>query len=99
MAIFVDETTKVVVQGLTGGQGRFHGLRNRDYGTKVVAGVRRGKGGADVEGIPIYDTMADAKAATGANASFVVVPPAGAPHSHLEGAAARAPRVGLDNPG
>jgi succinyl-CoA synthetase alpha subunit len=93
VSIFVDENTKVIVQGLTGGQGRFHGLRNRDYGTKVVAGVRRGKGGEDVEGIPIYDTMADAKAATGANASFVVVPPAGAPEAILEAAAAGIPFV------
>jgi succinyl-CoA synthetase alpha subunit len=75
MSIFVDENTKVVVQGLTGGQGRFHGLRNRAYGTKVVAGVTPGKGGQDVEGIPIFDTVAEAKAATGANASFVSVPP------------------------
>ena len=53
MSIFVDENTKVVVQGLTGSQGRFHGLRNRDYGTKVVAGVTPGRKGEDVEGIPV----------------------------------------------
>jgi succinyl-CoA synthetase alpha subunit len=88
MSIFVDDNTKVVVQGLTGGQGRFHGLRNRAYGTKVVAGVRAGKGGQDVEGIPIFDSVAEAKAATGANASFVSVPPAGAPAAILEAAAA-----------
>ena len=57
VSIFVDETTTVVVQGLTGGQGRFHGLRNRQYGTKVVAGVTPGKGGTDVEGIPVFDTI------------------------------------------
>ena len=68
MSIFVDETTKVVVQGLTGGQGRFHGLRNRDYGTKVVAGVTPGKGGSDVDGIPIFDTVTEAVEATGADA-------------------------------
>ena len=79
MAIFVDENTKVVVQGLTGGQGRFHGLRNRDYGTKVVAGVTPGKGGTDVEGIPVFDTVAEAVAATGANASFMSVPPSSRP--------------------
>ena len=56
MAIFVDENTKVIVQGLTGGQGKFHGLRNRDYGTQVVGGVTPGKGGQDVEGIPVFDT-------------------------------------------
>jgi succinyl-CoA synthetase alpha subunit len=64
VAIFVDQDTKVIVQGLTGGQGRFHGLRNRDYGTQVVAGVTPGKGGQDVEGIPIFDSVADAVAAT-----------------------------------
>ena len=68
MSIFVDENTKVIVQGLTGGQGRFHGLRNRDYGTKVVAGVTPGKGGNDVEGIPVFDSVAEAVAATGADA-------------------------------
>jgi succinyl-CoA synthetase alpha subunit len=93
MSIFVDENTKVLIQGLTGGQGRFHGLRNRAYGTKVVAGVRAGKGGEDVDGIPIYDTVAEAKAATGANASFVSVPPAGAPSAILEAASAGIPFV------
>ncbi len=89
MSIFADETTRVVVQGLTGSQGRFHGLRNRAYGTKVVAGVTPGKGGESVEGIPVYDTVAEAVAATGANASFVAVPPKGAPAAILEAAAAR----------
>ena len=88
MSIFVDETTKVVVQGLTGGQGRFHGLRNRAYGTDVVAGVTPGKGGQDVEGIPIFDSVAEAVAATGANASFVSVPPKAAGAAILEAAAA-----------
>ena len=88
MSIFVDETTRVVVQGLTGGQGRFHGLRNRDYGTKVVAGVTPGKGGQDVDGVPVYDTVAEAVAATGADASFVAVPPKGAPAAVIEAAAA-----------
>ncbi len=88
MAIFVDEHTKVIVQGLTGGQGRYHGLRNRDYGTKVVAGVTPGKGGQDVEGIPVFDTMAEAVEATGANASFVAVPPKAAGAAILEAAAA-----------
>ena len=75
MAIFVNENTKVLVQGLTGGQGRFHGLRNRDYGTQVVAGVTPGKAGQDVEGIPVFDTVESAVAATGATASFIAVPP------------------------
>jgi succinyl-CoA synthetase alpha subunit len=88
MGIFVDETTKVVVQGLTGGQGRFHGLRNRAYGTKVVAGVTPGKGGADVEGIAVFDTVKEAVAATGATASFVSVPPRFATDAIVEAAAA-----------
>ncbi len=88
MSIFVDETTKVVVQGLTGGQGRFHGLRNKAYGTQVVAGVTPGKGGSDVEGIPMFDTVAEAVAATAANASFVSVPPRFAADAILEAAAA-----------
>jgi succinyl-CoA synthetase alpha subunit len=88
MSIFVDETTLVAVQGLTGTQGRFHGLRNRAYGTKVVAGVTPGKGGESLEGIPVFDSVAEAVEATGANASFVVVPPRAAPGAILEAAAA-----------
>ena len=88
MSIFVDETTRVVVQGLTGGQGRFHGLRNRDYGTKVVGGVTPGKGGTDVDGIPVFDTVEEAVAVTGANASFVSVPPRFAGDAVLEAAKA-----------
>ncbi len=88
MSVFVDASTRVVVQGLTGGQGRFHGLRNRDYGTQVVAGVTPGKGGQDVEGIPIFDTVAEAREATGANASFVSVPPRSAAAAILEAAGA-----------
>jgi succinyl-CoA synthetase alpha subunit len=86
VSIFVDENTKVIVQGLTGGQGRFHGLRNRDYGTKVVGGVTPGKGGTDVDGIPMFDTVAEAVAATGADASFVVVPPKFAADAIVEAA-------------
>ena len=88
MAIFVNEQTKVVVQGLTGGQGRFHGLRNRAYGTQVVGGVVPGKGGTDVEGIPVFDSVKEAVAATGADASFVAVPPKFAPGAILEAAEA-----------
>ena len=86
MSIFVDENTKVIVQGLTGGQGRFHGLRNRDYGTKIVGGVTPGKGGTDVDGIPVFNTVAEAVAATGATASFVVVPPKFAADAIIEAA-------------
>ncbi len=88
MSIFVDEQTKVIVQGLTGSQGRFHGLRNRDYGTKVVAGVTPGKGGSSVDGIPVYDSVAEAVDKTGADASFVVVPPPRAAEAILDAAAA-----------
>ncbi|MGD9703018.1 MAG: succinate--CoA ligase subunit alpha [Acidimicrobiia bacterium] len=88
MAIFIDQDTKVIVQGLTGGQGKYHGLRNRDYGTKVVGGVTPGKGGQDVDGIPVFDTVAEAVAATGADASFIAVPPKAAPAAILEAAAA-----------
>jgi succinyl-CoA synthetase alpha subunit len=93
MSIFVDSTTRVVVQGLTGGQGRFHGLRNKAYGTQVVAGVTPGKGGQDVEGIPVFDTVAEAVAATDANASFVSVPPRAAGAAILEAAEAGVPFV------
>jgi succinyl-CoA synthetase alpha subunit len=74
MAIIVDNETRLVVQGLTGSEGRFHGVRNRDYGTQVVAGVTPGKGGQDVEGIPIFNTVADAVAETGANTTMIFVP-------------------------
>jgi succinyl-CoA synthetase alpha subunit len=74
MAIIVDRETRLVVQGLTGSEGRFHGLRNRNYGTNVVAGMTPGKGGQDVDGIPIFDTVADAVGETGANTSLIFVP-------------------------
>src|SRR5256885_15002347 len=74
MAIIVDNHTKLVVQGATGREGSFHALRNRDYGTQVVAGATPGKGGQDVEGIPVFDTVADAVAETGANTTMVFVP-------------------------
>ena len=74
MAILVDDDTRLVVQGLTGREGRFHALRNRAYGTNVVAGVTPGKGGRDVDGIPVFDTVAAAVAETGANTSLIFVP-------------------------
>ncbi len=74
MAILVDRETRLVVQGLTGTEGRFHGLRNRAYGTNVVAGVTPGKEGESVEGIPVFGTVADAVAEAGANTSLVFVP-------------------------
>ena len=76
MAIVVDRDTRLVVQGLTGREGRFHGLRNRDYGTNVVAGVTPGKGGTTFqEGVPIFNTVREAVRETGADASGVFVPP------------------------
>jgi succinyl-CoA synthetase alpha subunit len=84
MSIFINEDTKVVVQGLTGEQGKFHALRNRDYGTQVVAGTRPGKGGEQVEGIPIFNTVKDAIEATGANTALTFVPPAFAKDAVLE---------------
>ena len=74
MAIIVDNETRLAVQGLTGSEGSFHGVRNRDYGTNVVAGVTPGKGGQDVEGIPVFNTVADAVAETDANTAMVFVP-------------------------
>jgi succinyl-CoA synthetase alpha subunit len=74
MAIIVDSETKLVVSGLTGREGTFHGLRNRDYGTEVVAGVTPKKGGQDVEGIPIFDTIREAVDERGANTSMIFVP-------------------------
>ncbi len=74
MAIIVDTETRLLVQGLTGSEGRFHGLRNRSYGTNLVAGVTPGKGGQDVEGVPVFDTVADAVAEAGANTAMVFVP-------------------------
>ena len=74
MAIVVDRDTRLVVQGLTGREGRFHGLRNRDYGTSVVAGVTPGKGGQNVEGVPVFNTVAEAVAEAGANTTMVFVP-------------------------
>jgi succinyl-CoA synthetase alpha subunit len=74
MAVIVDNETRLVVQGLTGSEGRFHGLRNKAYGTNVVAGVTPGKGGQDVEGIPVFHTVADAVGEAGANTSLIFVP-------------------------
>jgi succinyl-CoA synthetase alpha subunit len=75
MAIVVNEETRLVISGLTGREGSFHGLRNREYGTDVVAGVTPGKGGQDVDGIPVFNSAAEAVRATGADTSVVFVPP------------------------
>jgi succinyl-CoA synthetase alpha subunit len=75
MAIWVDNDTRLLVQGITGKEGEFHALGCRDYGTQVVAGVTPGKGGQDVEGIPVFDSVAQARESTGCNASMIFVPP------------------------
>ena len=76
MAILIDENTRVVVQGLTGREGQFHALRNRDYGTNIVAGTRPGKGGENIESIPIFNTVEEAVKEEGANVAMTFVPPA-----------------------
>ena len=86
MSILIDENTKVVVQGLTGREGQFHALRNRDYGTKIVAGTRPGKGGENIESIPIFNTVEEAIEGTGANVAMTFVPPAFAKDAVLESA-------------
>jgi succinyl-CoA synthetase alpha subunit len=88
MAVWVDNDTRLLVQGITGKEGMFHALGCRDYGTKVVAGVTPGKGGESVEGIPVFDSVEEARAATGANASMIFVPPPFAADAIMEAAAA-----------
>lgn len=84
MSILVDQESRIVVQGLTGKEGTFHALQCRDYGTQIVAGVTPGKGGQNVEGIPVFDTVAQAKTKTGANVSLIFVPPAFAADAIIE---------------
>jgi succinyl-CoA synthetase alpha subunit len=84
MSILVDRNTRLVTSGITGREGTFHTLRNRDYGTQVVGGVRPGKAGQDVDGIPIFDTFHDAVARQGANTAMIFVPPAAGADSILE---------------
>jgi succinyl-CoA synthetase alpha subunit len=84
MAILVDDDTRLCISGITGREGTFHSLRNRDYGTSVVAGVTPGKGGQDVEGIPVFDGFHQAVAETGANTAMIFVPPRFAADSILE---------------
>jgi succinyl-CoA synthetase alpha subunit len=88
MAVLVDQSTRLLVQGITGKEGAFHTLRDRAYGTNVVAGVTPGKGGESVEDIPVFDTVAEATEATGANASLVFVPARFAADAVLEAKAA-----------
>ena len=91
MSILVDKDTKVVVCGITGKEGGFHTKQMIDYGTKIVAGVTPGKGGSTFEGVPVFDTVADAVAQTGADAGIIFVPPPFAADSVLECEAAGLP--------
>ena len=93
MSILIDENTRVVVQGLTGSQGQFHALRNRAYGTKVVAGVTPGKAGTDVEGIPVFDTVIEAVRETDANTALIFVPARFAADAIFEATEAGVPLV------
>ncbi len=86
MSILVDEKTKVVVQGITGNEGMFHTRQMVKYGTKVIAGVTPGKGGQDIDGIPVFNTVSEAVRKTGATASAIFVPPAFAADAILEAA-------------
>jgi succinyl-CoA synthetase alpha subunit len=86
VSILVDTNTKLVVTGLTGREGKFHGMNNRAYGTDLVAGVTPGKGGQDVEGVPVFDTVHKAVEEAGANTAMVFVPPPFAADSILEAA-------------
>ncbi len=87
MSIFIDHGTKLIVQGITGRDGSFHAKQMIEYGTRIVAGVTPGKGGQQFEGqVPIFNTMADAVAATGANTSVIYVPPMGAADAIMEAA-------------
>src|SRR5574337_1829242 len=93
MAILVDEKTRLLVQGITGREGTFHTQQAVAYGTKVVAGMTPGKGGSSVDGIPVFNTVREAKKATGANASVIFVPPPFAADAIMEAADAGIPLV------
>ncbi|ENQ3106624.1 succinyl-CoA synthetase (ADP-forming) alpha subunit [Bacillus sp. 491mf] len=84
MSVLVNKDTKVIVQGITGSQGLFHTKQMIEYGTKIVGGVTPGKGGTEIEGVPVFNTVEDAVKATGANASVVYVPPAFAADAIME---------------
>ncbi len=88
MGVLIDENTKLLVQGMTGSQGMLHTRGCRHYGTNVVAGVTPGKGGQEVEGVPVFNTVREAVAETGANASMIFVPPAFAAGAIMEAAGA-----------
>lgn len=84
MAIFINKETRVLIQGITGNEGRFHSRQCQDYGTRIVAGVTPGKGGQKVDGVPVFNSVAEACKETGANASMIFVPPPFAAEAILE---------------
>jgi succinyl-CoA synthetase alpha subunit len=88
MSILLDESTRILVQGITGREGQFHAKNMLAAGSKVVGGVTPGRGGSEVEGLPVFDTVAEAKKQTGANATCIFVPASGAPDAIMEAAAA-----------
>src|SRR5690625_7600842 len=96
MSVYVNKDTKVIVQGITGGTARFHTKQMLEYGTKIVAGVTPGKGGTEVEGVPVYDTVQEAVQATGANASVIYVPAPFAADAIMEATRSEERRVGKD---
>src|SRR5438552_9561599 len=93
MSLLIDRTTLDVTQGITGATGQLHTRLCKEYGTQMVAGVSPGKGGTDFEGMPLFDTVAQAVKATGANASVIYVPPPGAADAILEAADSGIPLV------
>jgi succinyl-CoA synthetase alpha subunit len=93
MSIWVDKNTKLLVQGITGSQGSFHAKGCRDYGTQVVGGVTPGRGGQNHEGFPVFNTVEEAVRKTGANATMIFVPPAGAADAICEAADAEIPLI------
>src|SRR5260370_16869294 len=88
MSILLDNTTRVIVQGITGREGLFHTRNMKAAGTNIVGGVTPGKGGTMIEDVPVFDTVEEAKAATGTEASCIFVPPAGAADAIMEAASA-----------
>ena len=93
MSVLIDEKTRVVVQGITGNEGMFHTRQMVEYGTKIVAGVTPGKGGQKIDGVPVFNTAAEAAAEAGANASAIFVPPAFAADAILEAADSDIPLI------
>src|SRR5574342_967585 len=93
MSILVDKATKVLVQGITGKEGAFHAARCKEYGTQIVGGVTPGKGGTTHDGFPVWNTVVDAAAASGADCALIFVPPPAAADAIMEAADAGVPLV------